>query len=75
MRACLRVCVCVRAWVCACVCERVRAHHVLDLGQGDLQGDVQGLVRVLHRPQGVGVVLHQVGEQLLGVAALGPLTH
>lgn len=55
--------------------ERVaRTHHVFNLGEGDLQGDIEGSVCVLHRPQGAGVVLHQVVQKLLGVAALGWLS-
>lgn len=45
-------------------------HHVFDLGEGDLQGDIEGSVRVLHRPQGAGVVLHQVVQKLLSIVAL-----
>lgn len=45
-------------------------HHVFNLGEGDLQGDIEGSVCVLHGPQGAGVVLHQVVQELLSVAAL-----
>ena len=48
-------------------------HHVLDLGQGDLQRDVQGLVRVLHRAESVGVVLHQVIQQLQSIPPLSTM--
>lgn len=46
------------------------AHHVDDLGQGDLQGDIERLLRVLGGPQGAGVVGEEVVEQLVGEAAL-----
>ena len=50
-------------------------HHVFDLREGDLQGHIEGLVRVLHGPQSVGVVLYQVSQKLLGVASLGRIGH
>lgn len=50
--------------------RRVRAHHVFDLREGDLQGDVESTVGVFHRPQGAGIILHQILQELLGVATL-----
>lgn len=47
-----------------------RTHHIFNLGEGDLQGDIEGSVCVLHGSQGAGVVLHQVIEELLSVVAL-----
>lgn len=52
-----------------------RTHHVLDLREGDLQGDVQSAVRVSYRPQGAGIILHQIVQELLGVAALRRVNH
>lgn len=60
---------------CASKETRVRTHHVLDLREGDLQGDVQSAVRVSYRPQGAGIILHQIVEELLGVAALRRVNH
>lgn len=54
---------------------RVRTHHVFDLREGDLQGDVQSAVRVPYRPQGAGIILHQIFQELLGVAALRRVNH
>ncbi|KAG7224691.1 hypothetical protein INR49_011488 [Caranx melampygus] len=44
------------------------SYHVDDLGERDLQRDIDDVVSVLHRPQGVGVVGEQVIEQLLSEA-------
>lgn len=55
----------------ACRCRPgAGAHHVDDLGQGDLQGDVERPVRVLRGAQGAGVVGEEVVEQLVGEPAL-----
>lgn len=45
-------------------------YHVNDLREGDLQRNIDDVVCVLHRPQGVGVVGEQVGHQLLSIAAV-----
>lgn len=54
---------------------RVHTHHVFDLREGDLQGDVQSAVRVLYRPQRTGIILHQIIQELLGIAALRRVNH
>lgn len=46
-------------------------HHVDDLREGDLEGDVERPVRVFHGAQGAGVVGEEVVEQLVGEPALG----
>ena len=46
-------------------------HHIDDLGQCHLQGDIQGLVCVCHRSQGTCVVGKEVSEQLVCQPALG----
>ena len=51
-------------------------YHVDDLGESDLQCDIDDVVGVLHRPQGVGVVGEKVGEQLLSEASVsGPTNY
>lgn len=45
-------------------------YHVNDLGESDLQCDINDMVCVLDRPQGIGVVGEQVSHQLLSVAAM-----
>lgn len=50
-------------------------YHVNDLGEGDLQCDVDDVVCVLHWPQCVGVVGEQVSHQLLGVATVSSEVH
>lgn len=50
--------------------RELHAHHVFDLREGDLQGDVESTVGVFHRPQGAGIILHQILQELLGVATL-----
>lgn len=50
-------------------------YHVDDLGEGDLQCDVDDVVGVLHWPQCVGVVGEQVSHQLLGVATVSGEVH
>lgn len=54
---------------------RVRTHHVFNLREGDLQGDVESTVGVFYRPQGAGVILHQIIQELLGVATLSRVNH
>lgn len=46
-------------------------HHVNDLREGDLEGDVERPVGVFHGAQGAGVVGEEVVEQSVGEPALG----
>lgn len=50
-------------------------YHVDDLGEGDLQSDIDDVIRVLHWPQGVGVVGEQVSHQLLSKATMSSKVH
>lgn len=50
-------------------------YHVNDLGEGDLQSDIDDVIRVLHWPQGVGVVGEQVSHQLLSKATMSSKVH
>lgn len=50
--------------------RRARTHHIFNLREGDLQGDVEGSVGVLYRPQGTGIILHQIIQKLLSIVAL-----
>ncbi len=45
-------------------------YHVDDLGESDLQCDVDNVVSVLHWPQSIGVVREQVSHQLLSIATM-----
>lgn len=45
-------------------------YHVDDLGERDLQCDVDDVVGVLHRPQSAGVVGEQIVQQLLSETSL-----
>lgn len=51
------------------------AYHVDDLGEGDLQGDIDDVIRVLHWSQCVGVVGEQVIHQLLSKASMSSKVH
>lgn len=50
-------------------------HHVFNLWQCDLEGDVQGLICVFNRSQGIGIVLHQVIQKFAGVVTLSTVGH
>lgn len=50
-------------------------HHIFDLWQGDLQGDIEGFVCVLYRSQSVGVVLHQIIQKFAGIMTLSTMGH
>lgn len=50
-------------------------HHIFDLWQGDLQGDIEGFVCVIYRSQSVGVVLHQVIQKFAGIMTLSTVGH
>lgn len=50
-------------------------HHIFDLWQGDLQGDIEGVVCVLYRSQSVGVVLHQIIQKFAGIMTLSTVGH
>ena len=57
-----------------CESKQVWRYHVDDLGEGDLQGHIDDVVRVLHRSQGAGVVGEEVAHKLLGITSVSSQT-
>lgn len=50
-------------------------HHVFDLGQCDLEGDIEGFISVFHGSQGIGVVLHQIIQKFASIMTLSTVTN
>ena len=48
--------------------EKCRCYHVDDLREGDLQGDIDDVVRIFDRAEGIRVVRKQISQQLLSIS-------